>query len=218
MSELKMSPEVDKIFPALVKAQSTFGRAKKDGTNPLFRSNFATLDAVIDAVKEPLYENGLTLLQPVVHHPDGIGLISMLIHESGQWIQTGPMVFPADIQQDKSGQRIGRTDVQACGSTVAYMRRYSVLALLFLAQEDDDGDTAGPRTETHTATRGVMATEKQIKMFYALTRKLGLTDDAIQLGIDARGHEGSSFNDLTSKQASEILSSLKDQAEGSDDR
>ena len=105
-----MSPTIGELAKALNKAQADIGSAKKDGTNPHFRSKFATLESVIDVLKGPLYVNGLAYVQQQVHHADGIGLRTMLMHTSGEWL-AATAVLPIDRQK-------GRTDVQAAGSTI----------------------------------------------------------------------------------------------------
>ena len=54
------------IASALVKAQKEFGPALKSSTNPHFKSHFATLASVMDAIREPFAENGLAVVQPTV--------------------------------------------------------------------------------------------------------------------------------------------------------
>ena len=44
----------DKLIGALIKAQSEMTFASKTGTNPHFKSGYAPLETVIDAVKNPL--------------------------------------------------------------------------------------------------------------------------------------------------------------------
>lgn len=209
--DLVFGPAIDELAAALCKAQGLFSAAKKDGKNPHFRSTFATLESVIDAVREPLHECGLAFIQPTVYHPEGLGLVTMLLHRSGQYIRS-TMVLPADTQK-------GRTEVQACGSTITYMRRYALLAMLGIPTEDDDGNTAGPRTGDRQATQPdhgagdgtKLVTKAQIGKFHALVHKLGLTREQVQKGLDSRGYHGSGFADLTKSQGSEVLDSLDEQ-------
>lgn len=201
--------ELNELATALAKAQANIAAAKKDGTNPHFRSKFATIESVIDVIRKPLYENGLSFVQLPCHHESGIGLTTTLMHSSGQWISS-TMVLPIDMQK-------GRTDVQAAGSTIAYMRRYALLALLGIPCEDTDGnDTqapgrpaarAGASDDRPPPQPGFRATEKQAKMFFALTRRLGMNDDDRHAGLSERGVDA--FEELDRKTASEILDALK---------
>ena len=221
-----MSENVTELAAALSKAQGSIGAAKKDGTNPHFRSTFATLGSVMEAAQEQLYEHGLSYVQLPTHHVDGIGLTTMLMHSSGQWIRS-TMVLPIDRQK-------GRTDVQACGSTLSYMRRYMLMSVLGIPQEDDDGDSSGPRTgdsapaqraprrDSYTAqgsepvpqrdSRNAGSnkpSDKQRAMFKAICTRLDLQPPEIKDLFERHGHHGQ-FRDLTGKTAQPILSELSD--------
>lgn len=126
--------DIDQIVPALIKAKKQFAPVVKDKTNPAFRSKYADLGAVLDAVEPALLENGLVLVQPTTTTDDGqIISLSILMHESGQKIRSSYVLRPA------------KEDPQGYGSALTYARRYQALALLGLAPEDDDGNAASQR-------------------------------------------------------------------------
>jgi hypothetical protein len=119
------------ISTALVKAQKEFGAALKSKTNPHFRSKYADLASVIDAVQAALNNNGIALVQ--LTHPCDNGVIveTVLIHESGEQLSGGTLHVPAS-----------KLDAQGYGSALTYARRYSLMAMLGIAPEDDDGNAA----------------------------------------------------------------------------
>lgn len=126
------TPEMDKLAPAIVAVQRAIRPAIKDGNNPHFRSHYATLNAVWDAARGPLSENGLAVVQFVTSaDPGRVGLTTMLIHSSGQYVcGTGLYPLPKD-------------DPQGAGSAITYGRRYGMCAILgIVADEDDDGNAA----------------------------------------------------------------------------
>lgn len=125
------SQTIIKIAPALLKAQKTIGAAKKDAKNPFFKSSYADLGAVMEACKEALNENGITVLQPVGRDEFGAYVETMLLHESGEFI-TDRMPVVAKSQNDP----------QAQGSAVTYARRYSLQSMVFIPAEDDDAERA----------------------------------------------------------------------------
>ena len=128
------SEQIDQIAPALLAAQKEINNASKDAKNPHFRSSYASLGSVIEAVKEPLNRQGIAVLQSLSEGNDGLYLSSRLLHTSGQWIE------------DTAFTPLPKADPQGVGSATTYLRRYSLAALLCITQEDDDGNAARPTT------------------------------------------------------------------------
>lgn len=126
-----MSKEIDKIASALAKAQGVMEAAKKGSINPHFKSNYADLSECIDAVREPLSKNGLAVVQLPGSEDSKVALTFMLTHSSGQYIGGHATLLP-----DRSGGAHG------FGSTLTYLRRYTLAAITGLAQADDDGNAA----------------------------------------------------------------------------
>ena len=116
---------------ALCKAQSEMGPARKGKVNPAFRSNYADLASVIEAV-QPLHDNGLAYSQLVAVDGDIVGVRTVLRHVSGQTLDCGSMTARA---KDASAQAIG--------SALTYLRRYSLMTACGIASADDDGQSAG---------------------------------------------------------------------------
>jgi len=127
------SENINELAKALAKAQGEMKFAIKDSVNPHFKSNYADLSSVIAAIKEPLSNNGLTYLQPIVTIDGQTYIETLLIHESGQWIKS---LVPLHIPKDS------RNAIQAFGAACTYLRRYSLSSLVGVAQDDDDGETA----------------------------------------------------------------------------
>lgn len=139
-----MSEALTKLYPALLAAQQSMGKVKKDAKNPAFRSNYATLQSILETIEGPLWDNGLLVVQQfqydrIVHgRNDAAGegtpiLITRLVHAaSGESIESVVAVSSKDPH-----------DPQKVGSAITYYRRYSLLALLGLTpEEDDDGNSA----------------------------------------------------------------------------
>ncbi|MBT2300410.1 ERF family protein [Variovorax paradoxus] len=125
------SESISKIAPALLTAQRAITFAVKDAKNPHFKSTYADLSSVIDAVKPALNEAGIVFLQmPAPSDRDSLALTTRLVHESGEWIES-----TATCPLQKS-------DPQGYGSAVTYLKRYSLASAVGLYQEDDDGNAA----------------------------------------------------------------------------
>lgn len=133
------SEQIDLIAPALLAAQKEINNASKDAKNPHFRSSYASLGSVIEAVKEPLNKHNIAVIQSLSEGNDGLYLTSRLVHSSGQWIE------------DTAFTPLPKADPQGVGSATTYLRRYSLAALLCITQEDDDGEGARPSAPAQQA-------------------------------------------------------------------
>ena len=125
----EQSEHVNELYKALASAQAVLGRADKDGKNPHYRSRYATLTSVIEAVRPVFAEHGLSIMQHP-HHNDGmVQLTTVIGHASGQWTRS---VCSVPIGK--------RNDSHALGSAISYLRRYALASVACLVQDDDDGN------------------------------------------------------------------------------
>lgn len=124
------SPDLGKFFAAVAKAQGEIGGAKKDSTNPHFKSKYADLASARDAVQEPLSKNGLALIQWPRTVDGGVEIETYLGHSSGQFM-SGVLWMPC-----------AKMDAHGVGSAITYGRRYALMAVCGVAPEDDDGNAA----------------------------------------------------------------------------
>lgn len=124
------SPELGELFAALAKAQGMMTGAKKDSANPFFKSKYADLHQVWEAVREPLSANILSVIQTTRRTENGLEIVTTLGHGSGQWMRS---YTPVKAMKD---------DPQAMGSAITYARRYALAAICGVAQMDDDGESA----------------------------------------------------------------------------
>jgi hypothetical protein len=115
----------------MAKAFAQIEGAVKGKTNPAFRSKYADLAAVVDAIKPALAEHGLWFRQ-ITHPADGGVCVETVIHHSsGESLACGPLFLPASKQ-----------DAQGFGSAMTYARRYSLMAAFGVPAEDDDANGA----------------------------------------------------------------------------
>lgn len=122
------SDSIKNLTKALLTFSVKIGKIKKEANNPFFKSKYASLPDIQDAISDPLQESGLVVIQI----PDGEGLITMLSHaESGEYIMANSLMQPV------------KKDPQSMGSAITYQRRYSIAAILNLnIDDDDDGNAA----------------------------------------------------------------------------
>lgn len=129
------SESIKELAKALSNAQGAFEHAKKDATNPHFKSKYATLAGCIDAAKDALAKNGLTVIQTTELDGSSVVLVTTLAHESGEWIKGFYPVNP--VKQDPQGY----------GSAMTYARRYAFSAITGIAADDDDGEAGSQKEE-----------------------------------------------------------------------
>lgn len=134
------SSETKDIAAALAKAQGAIENAHKDSKNPHFKSSFASLAAVINAVSAELSKNGLAVVQSIMPIGDkDMALVTTLTHTSGQWFRS---YIPLILSKD---------DMQGLGSAITYARRYALSAIVGITQEDDDGNVASEKPKAQVS-------------------------------------------------------------------
>lgn len=129
---METSETTGAIAAALAKAHLEIDNPELDGVNPHFKSKFATLAAVLNAVRKPLAAQGIALMQSVAITENRVAVTTSLIHASGEWLRE-TMAFPV----------ANNANIQQAGSLVTYIRRYSIIALCGIVGDphtDDDGD------------------------------------------------------------------------------
>ena len=133
---MNRSESLGELAKALAKAQGEVEPAEKDTTNDFFKSDYADLASVLRACDKAMSANGLSLLQMplVVDGADSIpyraGVENLLLHVSGEWVGSS-LVLP-----------LLKRDAQGIGSAITYARRYSLLGIMRIRCEDDDGNAA----------------------------------------------------------------------------
>jgi hypothetical protein len=124
------SDALDSLAAGLAKAQAQIAPATKDATNPHFRSNYATLASIWAVCRAPLTASGLSVVQSIESDDAGPILSTLLLHTSGQWVESRtPLV--CDMK-----------NMQSMGSAISYARRYALAAIVGVVTEDDDDGNA----------------------------------------------------------------------------
>jgi len=124
--------QLNELAEAMSKAQAAMTGAKKDSENPFFKSKYADLHAVLEAVKKPLSDNDLCVIQTI----ECDNIVTTLMHKSGQWIRGACPIINT------------KGDAQGMGSAITYARRYSLAAICGIAQMDDDANDAVQPSQT----------------------------------------------------------------------
>jgi len=128
---MKQSESITKLASSLVTFNSKVDKIAKDAQNPFHKSNYATLDQIIDAVRPVLSEHKLSVMQNVSGENGVVHVKTLLLHESGEWLES-----------DGTTLRLAKDDPQGAGAGITYARRYDLCAFLSLnTGEDDDGNS-----------------------------------------------------------------------------
>ena len=122
---------IKNLAKALVQAQSEMSNAKKDATNPFFKSKYADLNAIREAVLPILNSHGISVLQPMTNIEGKNFIKTILLHETGESIESFTEIIYSKVN-----------DAQAQGSGITYARRYGLQSFVCVGAEDDDGNKA----------------------------------------------------------------------------
>lgn len=124
------SEATNELYAALAKAQGKFKTViasrkvsitTKAGAT--YTYNYATLATIMDMVREPLSENGLSISQPI--YDDSI--YTILGHSSGQFTMAR-LPLPESV------------DIKQLGANISYLRRYMITALVGITVDEEDDE------------------------------------------------------------------------------
>ena len=178
------SAELNELAAALCKAQAVMEGAKKDSSNPFFKSKYADLASVWAACKAPLTSNGLSVVQTVENGGEKAYLVTILLHTSGQWIKSLMPIL------------MSKNDAQALGSAITYCRRYALAAIVGVCPTDDDGNAA--------SAKSALITKMQCE---EIQRLIGIRKDIQERLLDWAGID--QISDLAQEDYSAAIINIK---------
>lgn len=187
--------EAASLHAAMARAFAAIEAAMKDSTNPHFKSKYADLGSVIDAIKPALTGNGLFFTQVMHDATNGVCVETVVHHEGGESLSCGKLFVPASKQ-----------DAQGFGSALTYARRYSLMTAFGVPAEDDDGNAAArttPRADPLPDNRPI--TDEQRDLIQALAPGAGKTLQEI-----CGGYNVGSLKELTYEKAVKCIARLQE--------
>lgn len=129
MSNVQTSPSIANLIKALIAFSGEMPKVEKTKQVKVrtkggheYTFDYAPLEEITDKARPILIKNGLVVTQ----FPSGNGLMTMLAHESGEYIHA-TMNFATSASSN-----------QEQGSQMTYNRRYGYTAVLNLVTDDDD--------------------------------------------------------------------------------
>lgn len=124
---MRKSESIKSLAVALSKFQADVKNPANTEDNPFFKSKYAPLSGILNDVRPLLSKHGLSVIQSPGGDGQNIMMTTLLLHESGEWIESETLVLKAD-----------KPTAQGAGSAITYARRYALSAILGIASEDDD--------------------------------------------------------------------------------
>lgn len=159
---MNKSESIAVLSKALVLAQSEFPRVAFNSTNPYFNSNYADLGAVIETSKPILKTHGLAVSQLVEGAAGEVGITTLLIHESGEFISSCVTILVD-----------GKNLAQEAGKSITYLRRYALAAILGLyADQDNDGNESGHKTDQKPPEKKTESTGSDETLYDCMNSKV----------------------------------------------
>ena len=167
------SESIASLATALVAFEADVHNPKNTATNPFHKNSYAPLQDILAYVRPLLAQHKLAVSQLLHSDGDDIGVTTMLMHDSGEYIAETATI---SVQSEK-----GKSHAQLAGSNVTYLRRYALAAVLGIASEDDDDGNAGLQRQRESKPAQKPAEHKQAaspkqQQDYSQYLKLGIND------------------------------------------
>lgn len=144
-----------KLNEALAKMQSQLSTLKRDRDVTVkspkgeYEYSYVTLAAIWDAIRKPLTDNGLAVVQLVSTTAQGVAITTRLLHISGESISS------------TCSMPVTQNTPQGIGGSISYGRRYGLAALVGVVSEDEDDDaSAGSGKDAKITPRKAAAPPK----------------------------------------------------------
>lgn len=157
---MRKSDSIAELSKALAKFQSEVKQPLKDKNNPFFKSKYVPLENVVEAITQEAPNHGLSFVQWALNDEQGrVGVATMLMHESGEWIEFDSVHMKAD-----------KETAQGAGALITYLKRYSLSAVFGITSDQDDDGNSASGNQPKQPER--MATKEQLGLLHNKTIEL----------------------------------------------
>jgi len=199
---INKSDSIKEIAAAMIKVQNEIKGMTPDAKNPFFKSNYITLDGILEYIRPILTQNQIWILQEARSEETHVSIKTSLVHSSGEFIET-----------ESLGMNPSKNDPQALGSLCTYLKRYQLASLMGISSEiDDDGNGAThgkqPIKPPYKApqpkeeSKGIL-NDKQIQRLYSIAHAAGVDHATVLTHILAK-FKLTSTTDLSKTQYDEM--------------
>lgn len=125
---MKTSEKIDQLAAAMVALHAEARNLKPTATNKFLGNKFIPLSELSDYARPLLHKHGLAVIQFPAGY-EAVGLTTIVMHESGQWIEE---TISYEVAPEK-----GKSIAQVMGSYITYLRRYALGAVLGVTSDED---------------------------------------------------------------------------------
>ena len=139
------------IYEKIAKIQDEV-EVRKDADNPFFHSRYATYEGLLNCVHDSMRKHELVAFHTFEPTPkDGYIVVVTVLQELSSYMVNKDItreINPTSVGRIESKLEIPllKNDPQSAGSAITYAKRYSLLAILGLGTEDDDGNVSSGKT------------------------------------------------------------------------
>jgi hypothetical protein len=165
-----------KLCEALVKFQAAVRPAQKNAVNPHLKNKYANLESVFEAIRQPMSDYGLAIVQAPSMADGQLMLTTTIVHTSGESISQTMAVPMADVK------------IQSIGSALTYLRRYMASSMLGVVTGEDDDGEAVQRAEPVATVKPRPEDKATLECIANATTLVQLTElfDGLDAGARAR--------------------------------
>jgi len=164
--ELLRQHQLGRFNASFSTMQSEIGTIVKSQRNPIFKNPYASLED-LDREARPIYsKHGFSVRYSTDENwREGWLLMKLTLAHEGGHSEITSLPGPYDLQAPGQRGTMARTPMQAVGSTVTYLRRYTLQMALNLVPsnnpDDDDGSwrKRNPHDEARQAERDEIASD-----------------------------------------------------------
>lgn len=136
---MSQSEQIGELAAAFAAAQAEMKNPAFDSENPAFKSGFASLAAVRNAVIPPLAKHDVATFQNLTLNDVGVACETTFVHKSGQYITLGPLTVP-----------ITKRDAWSVAGAATYAKRIAFQAAAVVVGDADDDGAAAQASQGHT--------------------------------------------------------------------
>lgn len=177
---MNKSDSIQNLAVALNQAQAEFIPAPLNSSNPHLRNRYADLGSIIESTKPILAKYGLSVSQMVSGVANEIGVTTLLMHTSGEWLESSVLM---PILEQK-----GINHAQVAGSIISYLRRYSLAAALGIYSGDDDDASSIVKDRTQKPANAPRPQDLP-KDLPKLKEKPAENGKQLEKGVGAQGYD-----------------------------
>lgn len=173
VSNVEFTSARKEAMAAFLSAQKAIKNALKTKENLHFKSDYADLSSVMEAIKGPLNDNGIIIYQAPSSdmETEGVWLNTAFYHVNGTLLFSSNFRMPT---KDASNP-------QALGSSLTYARRYALMAMTGICPVDDDGNAGAEavKVDNYPPAKGIITAAKTMEQLadaWSQVKTWGLTE------------------------------------------